>query len=104
MRSYDRNRIPASLSREAARSYVAYVLDDALSERNVSEMRNDATLVGWSTGLRPVFVAVQSYLPGTTVPETEAAAIATDFLAEINWFADSPTPPDYVMTAIKGDK
>ena len=85
------------MTRKQALPYIAYVLDDALNTHPVSEMLPNATLVGWQCGFEPMFVAVQSYLPDTTVDELDAVDIATDYLSEIGWFADEPTEPDYVL-------
>lgn len=85
------------MTREQVLPYIAFVLDEALRTHPVSEMLPNATLVGWQCGFEPMFVAVQSYLPDTTVDELDAVDIATDYLSEIGWFADEPTEPDYVL-------
>lgn len=86
------------MTREQALPYVAHVLDDAFSvDHSIADMLPNARLVGWQCGFEPMFVAVQSYLPGTRIDDDDAAEIATDYLAEIGWFTDEPTEPDFII-------
>lgn len=86
------------MTRAQAIPYISYVLDDALSpDHSTADLLPNARLIGWQCGFEPMFVAVQSYLPDTTVDEDEAVEIAMDYLTEIKWFADEPTGPDYVI-------
>jgi len=86
------------MTRKQALKYVEYVLDDALSaDHTLADLRSDACLVGWQCGFEPLFVAVQSYIPGVVLDADEAEEIATDYLSEIGWFSDEPTEPDYVL-------
>lgn len=86
------------MTRTQALPYVAYVLDDALSAAHpISDMRADARLIGWQCGFEPLFVAVQSYIPGVVLTDEEAEEIATDYLTERNWFSDEPTEADYII-------
>lgn len=108
-----------SLTRQDARPYVAYVVDDAGSGRELGAdphaivresgvVEQDgqrvlkgkhlygSVLVGWQCGFEPLFVAVHSYLD-LQIHEPEAIEMATDYLQEIGWFAGEPTPPDYVL-------
>lgn len=84
------------MTRKQALPYVSYTIDDALSadRQPISE---SARLVGWQCGFEPLFVAVQSYLPGITLDDEEAEEIATDYLREIGWFNGDPTPADYII-------
>lgn len=85
-----------TMDREAALPYVRVVLDDALSDG--ANMKPDARLVGWQCGFEPMFVAVQSYLPGCTLTDDEAVGIAADYLAEKGWFSDpADSLPDYIL-------
>lgn len=86
------------MTRDQALPYVAHVLDDALSdEHSMADLRDDARLVGWQCGFEPLFVAVQSYLPGVRLDEQEAEEIATDYLEEKGWFDRAPWAADYVI-------
>ncbi len=86
------------MTREQALPYVAHYLDDALSpDHSAGDLRDDARLVGWQCGFEPLFVAVQSYLPGVRLDDDEAAEIATDYLAEIGWLCGEKSAPDYVL-------
>lgn len=77
---------------EAAKKYVAYVVDDALNGRELGAdpyaiITEQSVLVGWQRGTDPMFVAVNSYLGGS-LPNSEAEELAIDYLKEIKWFAD----------------
>lgn len=86
------------MTRKQALPYIGYYLDDALSpDHSAADLREDARLVGWQCGFEPLFVAVQSGIPGVRLDDDEAEEIATDYLAKIGWFADEPTPADYVI-------
>lgn len=92
-----------AMKREQALPYVSYIADDALSFRKPAGLPCDnipdnAVLVGWQCGFEPLFVAVKSYLDGVTIDPDEAVELAMDGLAEINWFADGPKDPDYVIS------
>jgi hypothetical protein len=84
------------MTREQALQYVSYAVDDALSERDQSEMPANARLVGWQCGFEPMFVAVWSYL-GNKLDDVEAEELAIDLLTELAWFSDQPTEPDYII-------
>jgi hypothetical protein len=86
-----------SMTREDAKQYVSYLVDDALAEHPLEDMLPNARLVGWQCGFEPLFVAVQSYLPKTTVDESDAMEIALDFLVEKKWFSGEPSDPDYCL-------
>lgn len=90
------------MKRQDAIPYISFCVDDALAERRIEDMPDNARLVGWQCGFEPLFVAVWSYLDGTDgVPsrldDDEAEEIARDYLAEREWFADEPTEADYVL-------
>lgn len=87
------------MTKDDAMPYLSYAVDDALSERNIADMPTNARLVGWQCGFEPLFVAVWSYLPDTTLDDTEAEGIAADLLNEKNWFGDVTALPraDYVL-------
>lgn len=86
------------MTRNQALPYVSYVLDDALSDAHtITDILPNARLVGWQCGFEPLFVAVQSYLPDVRLDDDEAEEIAADYLTEIGWFVDNPTPADYVI-------
>jgi len=59
------------MTKAQALPYVSYAVDDALNERNVSDMPANARLVGWQCGFEPLFVAVWSYL-GNELDDSEA--------------------------------
>jgi hypothetical protein len=84
------------MNREQALPYVAYAVDDALAERHLCEIPDNARLVGWQCGAEPMFVAVWSYLGGR-LSDDEAVDLAVDLLKEKNWFADGATEPDYII-------
>lgn len=83
------------MTKAQALPYVSYAVDDALNERNVSDMPANARLVGWQCGFEPLFVAVWSYL-GNELDDSEAEELATDLLTEKNWFHDIK-PADYII-------
>jgi hypothetical protein len=85
------------MNRTQALTYVAYLLDDALTPRDLADLKPDARLVGWQCGFEPMFVAVQSYIEGVRIEADEAEEIATDYLEEIGWFSGKPTPAYYVF-------
>lgn len=90
--------MPTQLNREQARSFVGYCVDDALNQRQVSEIPNPDTnvvYVGWACGFEPMFVAVWSYLPNVKLDYCDAEQLATDLLREKGWFADGPTEANY---------
>jgi hypothetical protein len=75
-----------TMTREQALPYVSYYLDDAPSpDHSTTDIKDDARLVGWQCGFEPLFIAVQSYLPGVRIDDEEAIEIATDYLQEIGW-------------------
>jgi len=95
------------MKREDAIPYVSSVVDDSLNGRELGDdphaIVRDGTehdypsvLVGWQCGFEPLFVAVHSYLD-CELDEEEAIELATDYLAERNWFAGEPTEPDYLI-------
>lgn len=85
------------MTRDQALPYIGYCVDDALSERNTSNMPANARLIGWQCGFEPMFVAVWSHLTDIALDDDEAIERATDLLTEKKWFADGPTEPDYVI-------
>jgi hypothetical protein len=85
------------MKREDAIRYIGYCVDDALGERHISEMPDNARLIGWQCGFEPMFVAVWSYLSDTKLDDADAETIAVDLLKERKWFTDGPRPPDYIM-------
>jgi hypothetical protein len=87
----------STITREQAIPYIFYCVDDALSERARSEMPDNSRLVGWQCGFEPLFVAVWSDLD-IRLDDDEAIEIATDFLAEKQWFAgEAGREADYVL-------
>jgi hypothetical protein len=84
------------MTREQALPYVAYCVDDALSEREIKDMPDNARLVGWQCGFEPMFVAVWSYLD-LDLDDDEAEQLAVELLIERKWFADKPTSADYII-------
>lgn len=85
------------MTRNEAIPYVSYAVDDALAERQISEIPDHAKLVGWQCGFEPLFVAVWSYL-GIPLSNQDAEEIAIDLLLEKDWFADPDnTAPDYIL-------
>lgn len=86
------------MTREMAKPYISFVLDDALSDAHtVADVQPNARLIGWQCGFEPLFVAVQSYLPNVTLTLDEAHDIAKDYLTEKKWFAGEPTDADYLI-------
>lgn len=91
------------MTREQAIPYIAYCIDDALSERDVADMPPTARLVGWQCGFEPLFVAVWSYLDKSgdecLFDMAEAEEIAKDFLLERKWFSDpdADNDADYIL-------
>jgi hypothetical protein len=86
------------MTREQARDYISFCVDDALAERSIDDMPDNARLVGWQCGFEPLFVAVWSYLGDNDLDEESAVEIATDMLMERKWFADNMVrPPDYII-------
>lgn len=81
------------MNRSQALPYVSYAVDDALAERDRSEMPANARLVGWQCGFEPMFVAVWSYL-GVRLDDADAEDIAKDMLQEKKWFIDNDNPQD----------
>jgi hypothetical protein len=84
------------MKRSDAIPYISYCVDDALSERRLDEMPDNARLIGWQCGFEPLFVAVWSYLD-VKLGTDDAIDIATDFLVEKDWFANGPTEPDHIF-------
>lgn len=96
------------MNRSIATPYVSFVVDDAGCGRSLgddphaivresgSRFTYPSVLVGWQCGFEPLFVAVHSYLDVQVTPE-EAVEMATEFLAERNWFSGPPTEPDYIL-------
>jgi hypothetical protein len=105
------------MSRSQALPYVSFVVDDAGSGRRLgddphaivriggddslpSRLRKGhkypSVLIGWQCAFEPLFVAVHSYLD-VRLDDNEAIELAKDYLAELNWFSDQPTDPDYLI-------
>lgn len=84
------------MNREQAIFYIGYCVDDAMAERIVCDMPDNARLVGWQCGSEPMFVAVWSYLGGR-LDDEEAVDLATDLLREKEWFTIAGSEPDYVI-------
>ena len=84
------------MNKKQALEYVSYCVDDALCERNIADMPENARLVGWQCGFEPLFVAVWSYL-GVKLSEEEAEEIAIDLLEEKKWFTDESIPAYYII-------
>jgi hypothetical protein len=95
------------LTREQAREYISFCVDDALNERSIDDMPDNARLVGWQCGYEPFIVAVWSYLSDTAgnrdrVDDVDAEEIAIDLLVERAWFTTmgvdgDPPPPDFII-------
>jgi hypothetical protein len=84
------------MNRQQAIPYIAHCVDDALAERDVKDMPDNARLVGWQCGFEPMFVAVWSYLGGRLDCGT-AQDLALDLLTEKGWFGDNEREPDYIL-------
>jgi len=85
------------MNRADAVRYIAYCVDDALSERQLEDVPwHSARLVGWQCGFEPMFVAVWSYLDAR-LSDDEARDLAVDLLFEKGWFASEVTEPDYIF-------
>jgi hypothetical protein len=96
------------MDRSLALPYVSFVVDDALCARPLgadqhaivreagAKFEHASRLIGWSFAFGPLFVAVHSYLD-CALSDAEAIELATDYLAEIDYFADEPTAPDFVL-------
>jgi hypothetical protein len=84
------------MTREQALAYVGHCVDDALSERSISDIPANARLVGWQCGFEPMFVAVWSYLD-LRLDDQEAEELAVDLLTEKKWFSGEPTSADYII-------
>jgi hypothetical protein len=77
------------------RESISYAVDNALSERNLSDVERvkNQRYVGFKAGFEMTWVAVHSYLGGT-LDDEEACELAIDLLLEKKWFADeSQTAP-----------
>ena len=83
---------------EDLKSYVGYVVDDALNGWKLGEdlqyavIKPASVLVCWQCGYEPMCVAVNSYLDGEDNPDwiedQDAEELATDYLEEIGWLTD----------------
>jgi hypothetical protein len=83
------------MTSEEAIPYVAHVLDTALSPDHTTDDIGPGTwLIGWQCGFEPLFVAIVATYTEARSGE-DAEEIATDYLDEIGWFVDEPTPADY---------
>jgi hypothetical protein len=85
------------MTRDQASQYIGHCVDDTGKARWLKDMPRNARLVGWQCGFEPMFVAVWSYLPNTRLDDADAEELAADYLSEIGWFAEDPTPADYVL-------
>jgi len=84
------------MTREQALPYISFCVDDALAERSIDDMPNNARLIGWQCGFEPLFVAVWSYLR-VELDDEEAEELATTLLMERKWFSDGPKAADYII-------
>ena len=108
------------MRRKDAIDYVAFVVDDAGSGRELGAdphaiirehdpeilenydhtfglgFAHPSRLVGWQCGFEPLFVAVHSYLD-VILPDEEAEDMAKEFLLERDWFGASPRDADYIL-------
>jgi hypothetical protein len=87
------------ITKEQAMQYLRFAVDDALTERNIMDMPENARLVVYLCGRKPVTVAVWSYLPDTRLDEMEAEEFAGDLLNEHAFFGDVAELPiaDFVI-------
>jgi hypothetical protein len=90
-----------NLTKSIAMQHISYIADDGMSFRRPAGLPCDvipdnAVLVGWEIGGRPVFVAVKSYLPGVRLGYDEALELATDGMVESGALR-SARLPDYVI-------
>lgn len=85
------------MKRIDAIAYVGHIVDTALSADRKDYPLHATRFIGWQCGFEPMFVAVcDAY--GRDVPDCdEAVDIAKDYLAEIGWFANGATEPDYIL-------
>lgn len=84
------------LTREQLLVHLHAIVDDSLNVQHGHALRDDARFVVWQNDIRPMVIAVQSYL-GVRIDDEEAAEHATDYLNEINWFAGAEREPDYII-------
>jgi hypothetical protein len=97
------------MTRNDAREYVSLIVDNAGSARTARPENVLPTdwLVGWQCGFEPAFVAVRSYLsdtagnPDVIDDAEEAIELATDYLAEVNWFNGAAREPDHLLAPEK---
>jgi len=85
------------MNREQAIDYISFCVDDAMQLRSIDDMPANARLIGWQCGFEPLFVSVWSISPGLRVSDLSAEAIAAAMLDGRGWFADGPTPADYIL-------
>ena len=85
------------MNREQARDYISFCVDDAMQFQSIDDMPATARLVGWQCGFEPLFVAVWSRHRDLRVSDLSAEIIAAAILEGRGWFADGPTPPDYII-------
>lgn len=80
--------------REDCRDHCKYGVDDAAAERNHSDAPANARYIGWYDPVsgQPVFVAVWSYLPNTTVGHSTARELAHDLLQEKGFIVPERSP------------
>jgi len=96
------------MTREQAKDFVGYVVDDAGAARHVGDdmhavvreggpegFKYGSVLVGWQCGFEPMFVAVHSYLD-VELDDDECVEMAMDYLIEIKW-AKALSEPDYII-------
>ena len=96
--------------RQEASTWVAYVVDDAGCGRTLhsdphafvrtagKSYKYGSVLVGWKSGLIPLFVAVHSYMD-VMLDDSEVIELATDYMNEITDRSKSPMlgTPDLII-------
>lgn len=86
------------MTRKQAIPYISHIINDALHVDDGLTLSPDARLVGWQCGFEPMFIAVQSYIPGVVIDASDAEDIAIEYLVERGWFGkDGPSEAEYIF-------
>jgi hypothetical protein len=83
--------------------YVGYVVDDSGNGRRIgsdqhANINDNTVLVGYQCGFEPMVVAVNSFMDGITLDDSDAEDLAKEYLLEIGWLQDSDRDADYIVS------
>jgi hypothetical protein len=83
--------------------YVDHIVDDSGNGRMLgsdqhAHIKDNTVLVGYQCGFEPMVIAVNSFMDGIKLDDSEAEDLAKDYLLEIGWSNDPDLTADYIVS------